>query len=112
MDTILRERTYAKHISALKSHVAQATRQSRQLLADAGAHFFCEAQESLYMWVRFDGLDDSLALSEYLTAEQITVAPGRIFSVDPGVTSPWMRLNSGIVVHEKFQAMLQRRPLW
>jgi len=112
VDTILRERTYAKHISALKSHVAQATRQSRQLLGDAGARFFCEPAESLYMWVRFEGLEDSLALSEYLTAEQITVAPGRIFSVDPGITSPWMRLNSGIVVHEKFQAMLQRRPLW
>lgn len=112
VDTILRERTYAKHISALKTHVAQATRQSRQLLGDAGAHFFCAAQESLYMWVRFDGLEDSLALSEYLTAEQITVAPGRIFSVDPGITSPWMRLNSGLVVHEKFQAMLRRRPLW
>lgn len=112
VDTILRERTYAKHISALKSHVAQATRHSRQLLADAGARFFCAPEESLYMWVRFDGLEDSLALSEYLTAEQITVAPGRIFSVDPGITSPWMRLNSGIVVHEKFQAMLQRRPLW
>lgn len=112
VDTILRERTYAKHISALKSHVAQATAQSRRLLADAGAHFFCDPQESLYMWVRFDGLDDSLALSEYLTAEQITVAPGRIFSVNPGGVSPWMRLNTGIVVHEKFQAMLKRRPLW
>lgn len=112
VDTILRERTYAKHISALKSHVAQATAQSRKLLADAGAHFFCDPQESLYMWVRFDGLDDSLALSEYLTAEQITVAPGRIFSVNPGGVSPWMRLNTGIVVHEKFQAMLKRRPLW
>lgn len=112
VDTILRERTYAKHISALKSHVALATAQSRRLLADAGAHFFCDPQESLYMWVRFDGLDDSLALSEYLTAEQITVAPGRIFSVNPGGVSPWMRLNTGIVVHEKFQAMLKRRPLW
>jgi len=112
VDTILRERTYAKHISALKSHVAQATAQSRKLLADAGAHFFCDPPESLYMWVRFDGLDDSLALSEYLTAEQITVAPGRIFSVNPGGVSPWMRLNTGIVVHEKFQAMLKRRPLW
>lgn len=112
VDTILRERTYAKHIAALKSHVAQATLQSRRLLEDAGARFFCDPQESLYMWVRFDGLDDSLALSEYLAAEQITVAPGRIFSVDPGLVSPWMRLNTGIVVHEKFQAMLKRRPLW
>ncbi|MET1113671.1 MAG: PLP-dependent aminotransferase family protein [Comamonas sp.] len=112
VDAVLRERTYARHIAALNAHVAQATRQSRELLSDAGARFFCDPAQSLYMWVRFDGLDDSLALSEYLTAEQITVAPGRIFSVDPGITSPWMRLNTGLVVHEKFQAMLRRRPLW
>ena len=112
VDAVLRERTYPKHLVALNVHLAQATRQSQQLLADAGARFFCAPAQSLYMWVRFDGLDDSLALSEYLTAEQITVAPGRIFSVDPGIASPWMRLNSGLVVHDKFQAMLRRRPLW
>lgn len=112
VDTILRERTYAKHIAALKAHAHQATRQSHQLLADAGAQFFCDPQESLYMWVRFDGLDDSLALSEYLIDHNITIAPGSIFCVNPTQASPWMRLNSGVVVHEKFRAMLKTRPLW
>lgn len=69
---------------------------------------------SLYLWVALPGVSDSLAFAKTMLAEQIVIAPGRVFRVDSAQTSPWARYNLAAVADPRFgkalKAIMKRGP--
>ncbi|OZI35498.1 GntR family transcriptional regulator [Bordetella genomosp. 1] len=106
VDVMLREGHYARHLVRLRQRLEAATAQALDVLDGLGATVFTRPSSSLYLWCRYPGFDDSLALAEGLMPHKVIMAPGRVFSVDPAARSPWSRCNVGAVVEPAFRARL------
>ncbi|MFJ1299198.1 PLP-dependent aminotransferase family protein [Pseudomonadota bacterium AL_CKDN230030165-1A_HGKHYDSX7] len=103
VDVMLREGHYARHLVRLRHRLELATAQALDVLDGLGAEVFTRPASSLYLWCRFPGQDDSLALAQGLMEEKVMMAPGRVFSVDSNARSPWSRCNVGAVIEPRFE---------
>lgn len=106
VDVMLREGHYARHLVRLRQKLGQATAQALAWLDGAGCEVFARSAQSLYLWVAFPGVADSLPLAEQLMARKVTMAPGRVFQVDPAVPSRWSRCNVGAMADARFAAAM------
>jgi DNA-binding transcriptional MocR family regulator len=61
----------------------------------------------MFIWARFPGIEDSLALAEESNRHGVTLAPGTVFRPHLG-PSPWMRFNIAVCEESRAQGWLQR----
>lgn len=106
VDVMLREGHYERHLVRLRQKLGQATTQALAWLDGQGCQVFARSPQSLYLWVAFPGVADSLPLAEQLMARKVTMAPGRVFHVDPSAPSRWSRCNVGAMLDARFPAAM------
>jgi DNA-binding transcriptional MocR family regulator len=93
IDVILGEGHFLRHLSRLQDRLRLATARGLALLDELGAEVFCRPEQSLYLWARFPGVEDSNALTRHCLGQGVMLAPGAIFSTQPKNIVPWTRLN-------------------
>ncbi|MDT0138026.1 PLP-dependent aminotransferase family protein [Acidovorax sp. PRC11] len=103
VDVMLREGHYERHLVRLRQKLGQATAQALALLDAQGCEVFARSAQSLYLWVAFPGVEDSLDWAAQLLQHRVSMAPGRVFQVDPSRVSRWSRCNVSAVLDERFQ---------
>ncbi|MDR7947062.1 aminotransferase-like domain-containing protein [Achromobacter aegrifaciens] len=108
VDVMLREGHYERHLVRLRQRLEAATGHALQVLDALGAGVYTRPTSSLYLWSTFPGVEDSLKLAADLIPEKVTMAPGRVFSVDPTAVSPWSRCNVGAVGSPRFLATMRQ----
>ena len=83
---------YRKHLARLWARLDEARHNVVRAFERIGVELFAEPADGLYVWVRFPGIEDSLALADRAAREGLVLAPGRNFSPQLD-RSPWMRFN-------------------
>ena len=106
VDVMLREGQYERHLVRLRGRLGQATAQALDWMDRQGCEVFARSEQSLYLWAAFPGQEDSAQLAEQLRARQVTMAPGRVFSLDSSATSRWSRCNVGAMQSPRLDAAL------
>lgn len=107
VEAIVDDPSYERFLKQQRQDLADATRIAQQALAGLGAELFTDYSQSLFLWTRFHGIDNTLELARALQIEGVVLAPGALFSVDPSQVSPWTRCNPFAVTHPRFAAALQ-----
>lgn len=97
VDAVITEGRFRKHALSLRTRTRNATRAALTLFDRHGIEVFHRPEQSLYLWARLPGVDDSLAFARQMFVHGIVTAPGAIFSPEPGVSSPWFRFNVGFI---------------
>ena len=96
VDAVITEGRFRKHVIALQSRTRAALRAALARFDAEGVEVFTRPEQSLYIWARLTGVDDSLAFTRAMLAQGIILAPGAIFSPSTQ-PSPWFRFNVGFV---------------
>lgn len=104
VDVMLREGQYERHLVRLRGRLGQATAQALAWMDRQGCEVFARSEQSLYLWAAFPGCEDSAQLASALLAQQVTMAPGRVFSLDSSATSRWSRCNVGAMQSPRLDA--------
>jgi DNA-binding transcriptional MocR family regulator len=107
VDVMMNEAHYQRYLTRLRERLGQTTRSAVDLLESLGATVFARTEQSLYLWASFPAVPDSFDLAEALLLQKIMMAPGRVFSLDSSVISPWSRLNAASVLDPRFATALQ-----
>ncbi|MBH1963962.1 MAG: PLP-dependent aminotransferase family protein [Comamonadaceae bacterium] len=111
VDAVLRAPEYPRQLAQLQHQVERATRHATKVLTGLGANLFCTPSHTLYLWAEFPWAPDSLALARNLLTDNVALAPGAFFGLEPRHITAWSRYNVGYVVDPKFaRSMLQYRP--
>lgn len=92
-DVILSEGHFLRHLMRLQDRVREATAGGLRVLDELGAEVFCRPEQSLYLWARFPGIDDTAVLTREVQGRGVTLAPGAIFQTNQKAVTPWTRLN-------------------
>ena len=103
VDVMLREGRYERHLVKLRQKLGAATEQAQQWLDAQGCTVFARNEQTLYLWVSFPGVNDSLAFAEQLVQRGVKMAPGRVFHLDTAAVSPWSRCNVAAMLDPRFQ---------
>ena len=104
VDVMLREGQYERHLVRLRGRLGQATAQALDWMDRQGCEGFARSAQSLYLWAAFPGCEDSAQLASDLLARQVTMAPGRVFSLDSSLVSRWSRCNVGAMQSPRLDA--------
>ena len=98
---------YRKHLTRLRARLDEARHNVIRTFERIGAELFAEPTDGMYVWVRFPGIEDSLALSDRAAREGLVLAPGRTFGpqLDP---SPWMRFNVALSDNPRVHRWIER----
>ena len=107
VDVMLREGHYERHLVRLRQKLGQATAQALDWLDHTGCEVFARSSQSLYLWVSMPGFNDTLQLAEQLIAKKLTMAPGRVFLVDPTQVSRWARFNVSVMQDPRFRPAIE-----
>lgn len=102
LEAILREGNFLRHVTRLQDRLRAATLNGLSVLNDLGATVFSDADQSLYLWARFPGIDDTRQLTARLLPRGVVLAPGAFFNVNTERASPWTRLNVAYLGDELF----------
>ncbi len=108
VDTLLAERHHLKYLEELRSKLEEATGRAYDLLDDVGATIFVRPERSLFIWAQLPGVSDTQKLAHAMLNENIVMAPGNIFSVNPNNISPWTRCNPHAVLDPRFRRALDK----
>ncbi|MGA8262488.1 MAG: aminotransferase class I/II-fold pyridoxal phosphate-dependent enzyme [Arenicellales bacterium] len=73
---------------------------------DIGIEVFCPAASGMFLWGRFQGIEDSLHLAQYALNEGLLLAPGTVFrpNLQP---SSWLRFNVAVCSDTEVQGRLK-----
>lgn len=107
LDVILGEGNFLRHVTRLQQRLRKATAAGLETLRTLGAQVFCEPEDSLYLWARFPGVDDTRVLTGRLLRHGVVLAPGAVFHTDPDTVSPWTRLNAAYLQDAQFLRSMQ-----
>lgn len=107
VEAIVQDPSYERFLKQQRQDLAEATGIAQERLRSLGAELFTDYSQSLFLWARFDGMDNSLELARALQIEDVVLAPGALFSVDFSQVSAWTRCNPFAVTHPRFAAALQ-----
>lgn len=107
VDVILSEGHYQRHVKQLRDHLSDATERATAVLDGLGAEVFCRLPQSLYLWATLPGVTDAVDLAQRLIPRKVVLAPGRIFSVNDKVVSPWSRYNVGALIDGRFERAIR-----
>ena len=90
---VIMEGHVRKHLEQLRDRLAKAQERACRRLENAGFRRFAEPGAGMFVWARpASGEVDSLELARRALPEGILLAPGHLFSPDPG-PCPWLRFN-------------------
>ena len=103
VDVMLREGRYERHLVKLRQKLGAATEQAQQWLDAQGCEVFARNAQTLYLWVKFPGVEDSLRFAEALLPHGVKMAPGRVFHLDSSAPSAWSRCNVPAMLDPRFQ---------
>ncbi|QIL70666.1 PLP-dependent aminotransferase family protein [Diaphorobacter sp. HDW4B] len=103
VDVMLREGRYERHLVKLRQKLGAATEQAQQWLDEQGCEVFARNAQTLYLWVKFPGIADSLRFAEDLLPHGVKMAPGRVFHLDSSAPSAWSRCNVAAMLDPRFQ---------
>ena len=105
VDVMLREGHYERHLVRLRQRLGKATSQALAWMDAHGCEVFARSEQSLYLWAAFPGARDSVQLAERLLPHKVTMAPGRVFSLD-AAHSRWSRCNVGAMLDPRLDAAM------
>lgn len=100
---------YLKHLRRLRNRVAQTTALALKTVRDLGLEVFCEPAGCFYLWAYLQPGDDELKLVEEASAQNIFVAPGRLFIPGRVNDRAATRLNIAYATHPKFIEFMRGR---
>ncbi|MDR5761421.1 PLP-dependent aminotransferase family protein [Caballeronia sp. LZ035] len=106
LDAILSDGHYLRHTNRLQERLKRATANGVDILTGLGAEIFKVSDQSLYLWARFPGRDDSIAFASEMLQRHVILAPGTIFSAQANRVSPWCRFNVGYLGDTRFSRAL------
>ncbi|RLK28802.1 aminotransferase-like domain-containing protein [Cupriavidus plantarum] len=106
IDVILSEGHYQRYIARLRARMTAATAKAHALFDRLGIDIFARTEQSLYLWGTMPGVADSLVIAERMLAQNVMIAPGRVFRVNAEATSPWSRFNIGAILDPRFERAL------
>jgi len=98
---------YRKHLARLWARLDEARHNVIRTFERIGVELFAEPADGLYVWVRFPGIEDSVALSDQAAREGIVLAPGQTFSPQLN-QSPWMRFNVALSDNPRVHRWFER----
>ena len=98
---------YRKYLSRLHERLGEARLTVVRAFERIGLELFVEPANGMFIWARFPGIEDSLALAEESHRHGVMMAPGTVFRPHLG-PSPWMRFNIAVCEEGRAQAWLQR----
>lgn len=107
IDVILGEGHFWRHLARLQGRLREATTAGLQTLDQLGAEVFCRPEQSLYLWARFPGVEDTNDLTRHCLTKGVMLAPGSIFAVNRNVAVPWTRLNVAYLSDPAFRESLK-----
>ncbi|MDO9596803.1 MAG: PLP-dependent aminotransferase family protein [Azoarcus sp.] len=83
---------YRKYLDRLQGRLAQATDECLRMLERIGLEVYLEPKGGVFVWARPPGFEDVAALASAAAAQNIMLAPGKVFrpQMQP---SPWLRFN-------------------
>ncbi|CAM4026933.1 GntR family transcriptional regulator [Bordetella tumbae] len=107
VDIMLREGHYERHLVKLRQKLSTACVSAQQWLDEHDCEVFARSGQSLYLWVAFPGVHDSLQWAEDLLARNVKMAPGRVFHLDSAAISRWSRCNVAAMLDPRFQQAVE-----
>lgn len=107
IEVILGEGHFLRHLARLQNRLHEATQRGLEILDGLGAEVFCRPEQSLYLWARFPGIEDTNELTRHCLTKGVMLAPGSIFAVNRNVPVPWTRLNVAYLDDPAFRNSLQ-----
>lgn len=94
VDAIITEDRYSRHIAQLQQRARKSTALALRTLDALGAEIFTRPAETLYLWIRFPGVSNSVSLARAMITEGLYMMPGAVFYHERNET-PWLRCNVG-----------------
>jgi DNA-binding transcriptional MocR family regulator len=101
---------YRKYLARLHERLGEARLNVVRTFERIGLELFMEPADGMFVWARFPGIDDSLALTEVSRRAGIMVAPGVVFRPHLERT-PWMRFGVAVCADKHAQFLLERLAL-
>ena len=92
---LLLEGHYRKFLVRLRERLDETRCNVIRSFEKIGLRTFCDPGAGMFLWARFDDVEDSLALAEDAMKQNLLLAPGTVFrpQLQP---SPWMRFNIAV----------------
>ncbi|QAU33122.1 PLP-dependent aminotransferase family protein [Janthinobacterium sp. 17J80-10] len=106
LEAIVTEGSFKRNISRLRDRLEEATDSAARIFSSRGYPVFHQARHSLYLWATIPGAPDSMQLARNLMKQNIVLAPGAIFLVDPQQVTSWARYNVTYASDPRFLASL------
>ncbi|MDC8785583.1 aminotransferase-like domain-containing protein [Roseateles koreensis] len=88
----LTEGRWRKHLTRLRSRLAEAQRTVADQLHSLGFELHSQIEAGMYLWARHPDLPDAALLSQRAALQGIMLGPGHLFSPEPRQTG-WLRFN-------------------
>lgn len=104
---LLTEGYYRKFIGRLLDRIDEAQQNVVKAFERIGIQVFRSGQRGMFLWGRFERIDDSLPLAEKALEHGLMLAPGTVFrpALQP---SAWMRFNVAVCESIDVQRRLER----
>jgi DNA-binding transcriptional MocR family regulator len=106
LDAIVGDGHFLRHTNRLQDRLKRATATGVEALTRLGATIFKVSDQSLYLWARLPGPDDSIAFAKEMLGKHVILAPGTIFSAHANIVSPWFRFNVAYLGDPRFSNAL------
>lgn len=104
---VLQEGHYRKHVASLHLRLQRATEKVLQDLERCGLQTYLEPTRGMFLWSRFQHIEDSSNLADLAARQRIMLSPGMIFRPNQEA-SPWMRFNVAFCDHPQVYDFLKR----
>ncbi|MDR5773500.1 MULTISPECIES: PLP-dependent aminotransferase family protein [unclassified Caballeronia] len=108
LDAIVSDGHFLRHTNRLQDRLRRATANGVEVLTRCGATLYKVSDQSLYLWARLPGCDDSIAFAREMLDKHVILAPGTIFSAHANSVSPWFRFNVGYLGDPRFEKAMER----
>ncbi|RDV00794.1 PLP-dependent aminotransferase family protein [Trinickia dinghuensis] len=106
VEAVLSDRYFLRHTIRLQDKLRRATAVGIRVLEDFGANIYRKTEQSLYLWARLPGQDDSVAFARAMLERGVMLAPGAVFCAQADTPSPWFRFNVGYLNDPRFAQAL------
>lgn len=89
---ILDSGRYEKHLSRIRTRLAERRRVVMRKLEDCGLEIFSRTDAGMFLWARYDENADAAQIATLAAAKGIMLGPGHLFRPHQE-PSPWLRFN-------------------
>ena len=104
---VLQEGHYRKHLASLHIRLQRATEKTLRELERCGLRTYIEPSRGMFLWSRFENIEDSAVLADSAANQKIMLAAGTLFRPNQEA-SPWIRFNVAFCDHPEIYDFLKR----